>query len=97
MNACGRIGCGAIALAVLGAGPLACRAEPSIPLRVSLTIPETCTIAPAAQPGAGADAPGVSCARGTPFVLSHAPTPDPRSTPLRSSSAGASPAWTVTF
>ncbi|KWF29810.1 hypothetical protein [Burkholderia pseudomultivorans] len=93
MNACGRIRC-AIALAVLGAGSLACRADPSIPLRVSLTIPETCTIAPAA---AGTDQPGVSCTHGTPFVLSHAPAPDSRLAPPRSIGAGAPPAWTVTF
>lgn len=97
MNACGRIRHGAIALAVLGAWPLAGRADPSIPLRVSLTIPETCVIASAAQPGAGTDAPGVSCTFGTPFMLSHASTPDPRSAPPRSSGAGAPAAWTVTF
>ncbi|WP_219139736.1 hypothetical protein [Burkholderia catarinensis] len=94
--AAGRIKHGTIALAVLGAGSLACRAEPSIPLRVSLTIPETCTIGPAVRQAVDADMPSVSCAHGTPFMLSRAPLPDPRSAP-RGVGAGAPPAWTVTF
>ncbi|KGC03684.1 MULTISPECIES: hypothetical protein [Burkholderia] len=85
-----------VALAMLGAGPLAGGAEPSIPLRVSLTIPETCTIGPAVRQAVDADMPSVDCALGTPFVLSRAPLPDRRSMPH---SVGASPAsaWTVTF
>ncbi|WGY69551.1 hypothetical protein KEC55_06085 [Burkholderia cepacia] len=92
----GQIRRGAIALAMLGAGSLAGAAEPSIPLRVSLTIPETCTIGTDVRQAADADIPSVSCMHGTPFVLSHAPLPDLRSAP-RSVGAGAPPAWTVTF
>ncbi|AXF20182.1 hypothetical protein CUJ89_06475 [Burkholderia pyrrocinia] len=92
----GRIKRGAIALAALGAWSLVCRADPSIPLRVSLTIPETCTIGPGAPQAADADMPSVSCTHGTPFVLSHAPQPGVRSAP-RNVGAGAPPAWTVTF
>ncbi|WP_176046961.1 hypothetical protein [Burkholderia sp. BCC1644] len=92
----GQIRRGAIALAMLSAGSLAGAAEPSIPLRVSLTIPETCTIGTDVRQAADADMPSVSCAHGTPFVLSHAPLPDLRSAP-RSVGAGAPPAWTVTF
>jgi len=90
----GQIRRGALALAVLGAGSLAHATEPSIPLRVSLTIPEICTIGSGARQAADADMPSVSCAHGTPFVLSHAPLPDLRSAP-RSVGAGAPPAWTV--
>ncbi|WP_175999066.1 hypothetical protein [Burkholderia stabilis] len=96
MNATGRIKHGAIALAALGAWSLACGTEPSIPLRISLTIPETCTIGPGAGKAADADMPSVSCAHGTPFVLSRAPLPDARPAP-RSVGTGAPPAWTVTF
>ena len=79
----GQITRGAIALAVLGAGSLASAAEPSIPLRVSLVIPETCTIdAGAPQAAADAGMPSVSCMHGTPFVLSHAALPDARNTVL---------------
>ncbi|WP_131723326.1 MULTISPECIES: hypothetical protein [Burkholderia] len=87
----------AIALAALGAGSLASAAEPSIPLRVSLVIPETCTIDTGA-PQAAADAgmPSVSCMHGTPFVLSHAALPDARPAP-RGIGTGAPSAWTVTF
>ncbi|WP_322086650.1 hypothetical protein [Burkholderia sp. BCC1999] len=92
----GQIRCGAIALAMLGAGSLAGAAEPSIPLRVSLTIPEICTIGTDVRQADAADMPSVSCMHGTPFVLSHAPLPDLRSAP-RSVGAGAPPAWTVTF
>ncbi|MDR0241220.1 MAG: hypothetical protein LBJ65_06430 [Burkholderia sp.] len=92
----GQIRRGAIALAMLGAGSLAGAAEPSIPLRVSLTIPETCTIGPAVRRTDDADMPSVSCAHGTPFVLSHAPLSGLRSAP-RSVGAGAPPAWTVMF
>ncbi|KWC81060.1 hypothetical protein WL57_25510 [Burkholderia cepacia] len=85
------------ALAALGAGSLASAAEPSIPLRVSLVIPETCTIDTGA-PQAAADAgmPSVSCMHGTPFVLSHAALPDARPAP-RGIGTGAPSAWTVTF
>ena len=96
MNATGQIKRGTIALAVLGAWSLASGAEPSIPLRISLTIPETCTIGPGARQAADADMPSVSCAHGTPFVVSHARQPDGRSAP-RSVGAGAPPAWDVTF
>lgn len=92
----GQIGRGAIAVAMLGAGALAGATEPSIPLRVSLVIPETCTIGPAVRQGADPGMPSVSCAHGTPFVVSHAHPPDPRSAP-RDVGAGASPAWTVMF
>ncbi|KVV60064.1 hypothetical protein WK90_11140 [Burkholderia cepacia] len=96
----GQITRGAIALAALaalGAGSLARAAEPSIPLRVSLVIPETCTIDTGA-PQAAADAgmPSVSCMHGTPFVLSHAALPDARQAP-RGIGTGAPSAWTVTF
>ncbi|VWB49744.1 hypothetical protein BLA14095_02143 [Burkholderia lata] len=87
----------AIALAAPGVGSLANATEPSIPLRVSLTIPETCTIGIGESQGAAdAGMPRVSCMHGTPFVLSHAPLPDVRSAPY-SVGAGAPPAWTVTF
>ncbi|NTZ83588.1 hypothetical protein FCJ61_11395 [Burkholderia metallica] len=92
----GQITRATITLAMLGAGSLAGGAEPSIPLRVSLTIPEICTIGPAARQAADADMPSVSCVHGTPFVLSHASPLDPRSA-TRSIGAGAPPAWTVTF
>ncbi|VWD25819.1 hypothetical protein [Burkholderia contaminans] len=92
-----RRGAIALALAAQGVGSLASASEPSIPLRVSLTIPETCTIG-TGEPQGAADAgmPRVSCAHGTPFVLSHAPLLDGRSAP-RSIGVGAAPAWTVTF
>lgn len=96
MNATGQIKRGTIALAMLGAWPLAGGAEPSILLRISLTIPETCTIGPAVRQAADAEMPSVSCAHGTPFVLSRAPLPDVRTAP-RSIGAGVPPAWTVTF
>lgn len=96
MNATGRIKHGALALAALGAGSLAGGAEPSIPLRVSLTIPEICTIGAGARQAADADMPSVNCVHGTPFMLSRAPLPDVRTAP-RSVGAGAPPAWTVTF
>ncbi|UTV56018.1 hypothetical protein [Burkholderia arboris] len=92
----GQIRRGALALAVLATGSLAHAAEPSIPLRVSLIIPEICTIGSGARGAADADMPSVSCVHGTPFVLSHAPLPDLRSAP-RSVGAGVPPAWTVTF
>ncbi|RDS99644.1 hypothetical protein DWU95_34185 [Burkholderia contaminans] len=85
----------AIALAAPGVGSVANATEPSIPLRVSLTIPETCTIGTGALQGAAeAGIPSVSCAHGTPFMLSHAPLPDARSA---SRGAGAPSAWTVMF
>ncbi|WP_155639812.1 hypothetical protein [Burkholderia cepacia] len=87
----------AIALAAPGVGSLANATEPSIPLRVSLTIPETCTIGTGAPQGAAdAGIPSVSCAHGTPFMLSHAPLPDARSA-SRGAGAGAPSAWTVMF
>ncbi|MEK6354789.1 MAG: hypothetical protein V4796_16805 [Burkholderia cenocepacia] len=92
----GQITRATIALAMLGAGSLAGGAEPSISLRVSLTIPETCTIGSPARQAADADMPSVSCVHGTPFMLSHASQPDPRAAP-RSIGAGPPPAWTVTF
>ncbi|MCA8002510.1 hypothetical protein [Burkholderia metallica] len=92
----GQIRRAAIALAALGAGSLASAAEPTIPLRVSLTIPEICTIGVGVTRAADADMPSVSCAHGSPFVVSHAPPPDARSAP-RSIGAGALPTWTVTF
>ncbi|VWD09436.1 hypothetical protein BCO18430_04505 [Burkholderia contaminans] len=85
----------ALALAAPGVGPLANATEPSIPLRVSLTIPETCTIGTGAPQGvADTGIPSVSCAHGTPFLLSHAPLPDARSA---SRGAGVPSAWTVMF
>ncbi len=100
MKVTGRTGKGAFALAMLSTGPLACAAEPSIPLRVSLTIPEICTIGAAAGQGPGArvefDAPSVSCIHGTPFLLSHASGPGATSPP-RGLGVGAAAAWTVTF
>ncbi|VWC49650.1 hypothetical protein BLA6993_07783 [Burkholderia lata] len=92
----GQIRRSAIALAALGVGSFASAADPSIPLRVSLTIPETCTIGPGVPPAVDAEMPSVNCAHGTPFVLSHAPLPDVRSAP-RSIGAGVLPTWTVTF
>ncbi|CAB3761885.1 hypothetical protein B7G54_18890 [Burkholderia puraquae] len=101
MKAAGRIGKGAFALAMLGAGPLACVAEPSIPLRVSLTIPEICTIdaagGPGARAGTGGDAPSVSCVHGTPFLLSRAQGERAALLPPRSPGIGGPAAWTVTF
>ncbi|MBN3741890.1 MULTISPECIES: hypothetical protein [Burkholderia] len=95
MSATGRIKYAVLALA--GVAALARAAEPSIPLRVSLTIPETCTIAPAVQPGVDADMPSVSCAHGTPFQVSHVSVAGARTTPPRSVGAGAPAAWTVMF
>ncbi|AOL03493.1 hypothetical protein WI95_05870 [Burkholderia contaminans] len=90
-----RRGAIALALAAPGVGSLANATEPSIPLRVSLTIPETCTIGTGAPQGvADTGIPSVSCAHGTPFLLSHAPLPDARSA---SRGAGAPSAWTVMF
>jgi hypothetical protein len=100
MNATGRTGKGMLALAMLGAGLPVCATEPSIPLRVSLTIPEICTIGATAGPGPGVrvelDAPSVSCVHGTPFLLSRAPGPG-ATLPSRSPGVGAAAAWTVTF
>ncbi|CAB3762501.1 hypothetical protein GQ57_11310 [Burkholderia sp. MSh2] len=100
MKTTGRIGSGALALALLCAGPRTGATEPSIPLRVSLTIPEICTIGATAGPGlrAGAegDAPSVNCVHGTPFLLSHAPAPGATRSP-HGLGAGAPAAWTVTF
>lgn len=58
---------------------------------------ETCTIAPAVQPGVDADMPSVSCAHGTPFQVSHVSVAGARPTPPRSVGAGAPAAWTVMF
>ncbi|RQT21556.1 hypothetical protein [Burkholderia contaminans] len=89
----------ALALAAPGVGSLANATEPSIPLRVSLTIPETCTIGTGAPQGvADTGVPSVSCAHGTPFMLSHAPLPDARSASRGvGAGAGAPSAWTVMF
>jgi hypothetical protein len=85
----------AIALAAPGVGSVANATEPSRPLRVCLTIPAPGRSATGALLcAADAGIPSVSCAHGTPFMLSHAPLPDARSA---SRGAGAPSAWTVMF
>ncbi|WP_143747986.1 hypothetical protein [Burkholderia sp. JKS000303] len=97
MQSIGRIARGALALALLGAVSLGSAVEPSIPLRISLTIPEICSIGTGARRAADAGVPSVRCQHGTPFMLSRARPSGPHSASPSDLGTGASPAWTVTF
>lgn len=97
MNAAGRFRYGTIAMAVFAACAPTRAAEPSIPLKVSLVIPETCTIGQDGRTAAGAEMPSVTCTHGTPFVLTRVSAMDVPAVPHRAASAGDASAWTVTF
>ncbi|KGB91126.1 hypothetical protein KTE60_16390 [Burkholderia multivorans] len=96
MNGAGRFTRGTIAMGILAACALARGAEPSISLKVNLTIPEICTIGPGDRTGAEAETPSVTCTHGTPFMLTRMSTEIP-AVPRRRTGAGEAGTWTVTF